>query len=128
MSGLMNMKQLLITKRTQFKTLKINLETLMPDIEKEKPQVPNQTAQLLQEEHLQMLHEQQMHQKVIGEFAMKVEALLLETDFTWGEWGEVVDLINKRTGAVVHKLPIKFIKEKYDRDTLGGGTSEKSGS
>lgn len=89
----------------------------------------DKTIELLQQERLQIAQDKSKHQERIGEVVLRVEEILLENNFTWKEWGEVIDMFTARMGAIIPNLTLKFIKETYDESTtnLGGGTTQKSG-
>jgi hypothetical protein len=72
------------------------------------------TSSLNKEDELNSLRLKEVHRNKIGNIAREIEAILIREDMTWGEWGEVIDLLNARTHSVVSSLKLKKIQDDYD--------------
>lgn len=72
------------------------------------------TEKLNDEDRFQSLKDAEKHRAKIGKITQEVEAILLREEMTWGDWGEVIDLLTARTHAIVSSLTLKQIKKDYD--------------
>lgn len=72
------------------------------------------TSSLNTEDAITAMRNKQLHQNKMGNIAKEIEVILIREDMTWGEWGEVIDLLNARTHSVVSSLKLKKIQDDYD--------------
>lgn len=73
------------------------------------------THQLIEEENRIAREAELKHAKVIAKVAMEVEAILIREDLTWGDWGQVIDILAACAERVIPKIKISEIKKSYGK-------------
>lgn len=53
------------------------------------------------------------HTSKISSVALLVEDILIENDMSWGDWGDIIQILNARTNIVYGQMKIKKINELY---------------
>jgi hypothetical protein len=68
------------------------------------------SAQLADHEQKQVAKRREEISKVV----QKIEDLLVESNCTWQEWHNIIQMFNERNEIVIPKITIKEIKQRYN--------------
>ena len=74
--------------------------------------IPVNPMAAIQQEQRRMKFEREQK---IAKATLAIEAVLIEHDVNWSEWGEIIVKMNERTNRVVESFSIKFIHDTYDK-------------
>lgn len=102
-------------KSKRCRTSKINRQTAMADegtkVDPNNPDPGIVPPTLMDAEQQEHLAEMERKAQRISKAALAIEKILLDSNMTWGEWGDIVELFSSRIGHHVSNLPIKLPKK-----------------
>lgn len=71
--------------------------------------IPQKSSELADHERKQV----EKRCEDIARVVQKIEDLLIESNCTWQEWHNIVNMFNERNEMVIPRITIKEIKQRY---------------